>query len=137
VPLDDTHTWVWEVRFHATTDGGIVEDQEPEVVPTEPHKEPMGAMHPFTLHRMDRIDAQDYMAWETQGAIPDRSLERLATSDRGVVMLREMFAENIDRVERGEDPMGVVRDSGGRMIDTNLTGTLLLEASFAQKPIPR
>jgi 5,5'-dehydrodivanillate O-demethylase len=137
VPRDDTHTWIWEVRFHPSPDGSRVEDEEPEIVGADPHKEPMGVAHPFTCHRMDRIDAQDYMAWETQGAIPDRSGERLATSDRGVVLLRELYAENIDRVARGEDPLGVVRNPDRGMIDTALAGTFQFERSMAENPIPR
>ena len=46
----------------------------------------------------------------TQGAIADRGLENLGYSDRGVVLYRRMLLEQIERVERGEDPMGVVRD---------------------------
>jgi 5,5'-dehydrodivanillate O-demethylase len=128
VPRDDTHTWIYEVRFWPTEDGSEIEEEyEPELVPAEPHKDPMTLSHPFTRHRMDRVDAQDYMAWETQGAIPDRSVERLATSDRGVVLLRNVFKEQIERVQQGLDPMGVVRDPDHEMIDTNLTGSLIVE----------
>jgi 5,5'-dehydrodivanillate O-demethylase len=136
VPLDDTHTWVWEVRFHPSNDGAK-HDDEPEIVPAEPHKEPMGVGYPFARYRMDRIDAQDYMAWETQGAITNRPGERLATSDRGVVMLRDLYFENIDRVTRGEDPLGVVRDPARGIIDTALTGTFEFAKSMAENPIPR
>lgn len=128
VPLDDTHTWIYEVRFTPTENGQLIEeDYEPEIVPADPHKDPMGVSHPFTRHRMDRVDAQDYMAWETQGAIPDRAAERLATSDRGVLLLRQVLRENIERVQQGLDPLGVVRDPDHSMIDTNLTGSLIVE----------
>ncbi len=41
----------------------------------------------------------------------DRSLEVLGASDKGIVMYRRMLAEQIERVERGEDPtIAVVRD---------------------------
>jgi len=33
----------------------------------------------------------------------------LEGSDRGVVMLRKLLFDQLERVERGEDPMGVVR----------------------------
>jgi 5,5'-dehydrodivanillate O-demethylase len=62
------------------------------------------------------------MAWETQGAIPDRTKEHLSYSDRGVVLLRKLIDEQITRVEQGEDPMGVIRDPDHAMIDTNLMG---------------
>jgi hypothetical protein len=34
----------------------------------------------------------------------------LGTSDQGVVMLRRMLSDSIDKVAQGEDPMGIVRD---------------------------
>jgi 5,5'-dehydrodivanillate O-demethylase len=64
------------------------------------------------------------MAWETQGTITNRSVEHLATSDRGVVMLREMIKREIEKVQRGEDPMVVIRDPDHAMIDTNLDESL-------------
>lgn len=53
---------------------------------------------------------QDRAAQESQGLIHDRSREHLGTSDQGVVMLRRMLSDSIDKVARGEDPVGVVRD---------------------------
>jgi 5,5'-dehydrodivanillate O-demethylase len=50
------------------------------------------------------------MAWVTQGEISDRTTERLGTSDQGVILYRNILEESIRKVERGEDPMAVVRD---------------------------
>jgi hypothetical protein len=50
------------------------------------------------------------MAWVTQGDISDRTTERLGTSDKGVILYRNLLMEQIEKVERGEDPMGVIRD---------------------------
>jgi 5,5'-dehydrodivanillate O-demethylase len=50
------------------------------------------------------------MAWITQGDISDRTTERLGTSDKGVILFRSLLLEQMEKVERGEDPMGVVRD---------------------------
>jgi 5,5'-dehydrodivanillate O-demethylase len=50
------------------------------------------------------------MAWVTQGEISDRTTERLGTSDQGVILFRNLLEENIAKVERGEDPIAVVRD---------------------------
>jgi 5,5'-dehydrodivanillate O-demethylase len=50
------------------------------------------------------------MAWVTQGPITDRTVEHLGRSDVGVTMLRRMFKEQMARVSRGEDPLGVYRD---------------------------
>jgi hypothetical protein len=53
---------------------------------------------------------QDEMAWIGQGPISVRTAEHLATSDKGVILYHNLILENIAKVERGEDPMGVVRD---------------------------
>ena len=62
---------------------------------------------------------QDRVVWETQGTVLDRSKEILGASDRGIVLLRTMLAEQIDRVERGEEPtVAVFRDPAvNRILD--------------------
>ena len=52
---------------------------------------------------------QDRAAVEGQGPITDRSLERLAPSDKGVIMFRQMLREAIEDVAAGRDPIGVIR----------------------------
>ncbi len=59
---------------------------------------------------IDNTKGQDMMAWITQGTISDRTTEHLVTSDKGVILYRNLLLENIEKVERGEDPLGVVRD---------------------------
>jgi 5,5'-dehydrodivanillate O-demethylase len=137
VPVDDTHTTIFRVIFEPTLDGSIVEDEgEPPVEYSGAYKEPADAIHPFTRFNMNLVDVpgythfdwvqgQDYMAWETQGPLADRSVERLATSDRGIVMLREMMREEIAKVQQGLDPMGVERDLDHPMIDTNLEADVI------------
>ena len=74
---------------------------------------------------MNEVMAQDHMAWETQGSIADRSEERLGTADRGILMLREMLKREIEKVQKGQDPKGVIRDAAQHtMIDTKLDETL-------------
>lgn len=53
---------------------------------------------------------QDEMAWIGQGPVSDRTLEHLATSDKGVILYHNLILENIAKVERGQDPLGVIRD---------------------------
>jgi hypothetical protein len=60
------------------------------------------------------------MAWETQGPISDRTIEHLSYSDRGVVLLRRHMMEQIERVRRGEDPIGYQRGPNPPMINTNV-----------------
>jgi 5,5'-dehydrodivanillate O-demethylase len=57
----------------------------------------------------DNIDAQDVMAWISQGKISDRSTEALGTTDRGVILYRKMLEREMKKVEAGEDPMNVFR----------------------------
>jgi nitrite reductase/ring-hydroxylating ferredoxin subunit len=59
---------------------------------------------------------EDEVAQQTQGSaernfLPDWEKWHLATSDRGVVLNRELWREQIDRVQEGLDPIGVVRDA--------------------------
>jgi 5,5'-dehydrodivanillate O-demethylase len=61
-------------------------------------------------YKLDFIFAQDVMAWETQGRIAKRHLEALGTTDRGVIMFRNMLKRELLKVEAGEDPIGVIRD---------------------------
>jgi 5,5'-dehydrodivanillate O-demethylase oxygenase subunit len=122
VPIDDTHTWHVLVHFEATPDGSAVPEHEPRVERARPHKDPPDALHPFTRYTMHAVYAQDHMAWETQGPIANRANEHLSYSDRGVVLLRRLLQEQIERVQQGLDPMGVIRDPNHAMIDTNLMG---------------
>ena len=50
------------------------------------------------------------MLFRSQGPISLREAERLGTSDKGVILYRSVLMEQMERVARGEDPMGVVRD---------------------------
>jgi 5,5'-dehydrodivanillate O-demethylase len=126
VPIDDTHTWHIFIRFDPTEDGGLLEEKEDTPVEKlKPYKEPPQALHPIARFRTDLVMAQDHMTWETQGPIADRSRERLATSDQGVVMLRAIVKREIAKVQRGLDPMGIIRGpEQHQIIDTNLSQTL-------------
>jgi len=127
VPMDDTHVRIFFVRFDPTEDGrAVAEEGDPPVEYMKPYKDPPDTLHPFTRFDMTAdVQAQDHMAWETQGPISDRTTERLATADRGVVMLREMMKREIEKVRKGLDPMGVVRDPAqNTMIDTKLSESL-------------
>lgn len=53
---------------------------------------------------------QDIVAWVGQGRIADRTREHPGPSDRGVMMMRRRFMRDIQAVQRGEEPSGVLRD---------------------------
>jgi 5,5'-dehydrodivanillate O-demethylase len=90
----------------------------------KPFKNPLGGLHPFAKYRLDEVDAQDFMAWETQGPILDRTRERLAVSDHGVVQYREMLLREIKKVQEGLDPINVFRDPDHPIIDTKMDESL-------------
>lgn len=56
------------------------------------------------------IDNQDFVAWAGQGRIADRTKEHLSLSDRGITLMRKRFFDDLKRIERGEEPSGLIRD---------------------------
>lgn len=60
----------------------------------------------ITSHVMN----QDFVAWIGQGPVSDRTQEHLGLSDKGVGMIRRQFLRDMERIERGEDPKGLIRD---------------------------
>jgi 5,5'-dehydrodivanillate O-demethylase oxygenase subunit len=111
------------VIFLATPDGSEVDEPgDPPVEYIAPYKDPADGQHPYARYNLCSVLAQDHMAWETQGPVADRTAEHLASSDRGVVMLRRLVRDQIERVQQGLDPLGVQRDPDHPMIDTNLFG---------------
>jgi len=124
VPIDDTHTWIVYVHFVPDTAEPRPANGEVPVNYRKPFKSPLGARHPDTKFRLDEVDAQDFMAWETQGPILDRTRERLAVSDHGVVLYREMLLREIKKVQQGLEPMNVFRDPDHAIIDTRMDHSL-------------
>ncbi len=111
VPIDDTHIQQFHVSFIPSATARSSPDEDPPFEYCE-LKSPDG------VYNMNVVTAQDTLAWETQGALTDRTREHLATSDRGVVMLRRLLKEQLDIVRSGGDPMGVIRDpEKNRIID--------------------
>ncbi len=111
VPVDDTHTRIIYVIYSPTQDGKPSGQEEVPFKYIGPIKE---AYDDFGFqrykHHMKTFASQDAMAWETQGPMADRTKEHLASSDRGIVMFRQMLRLQMEAVKRGEDPMGVIRE---------------------------
>jgi len=125
VPMDDTHTMIFFVHFIPGGNGDGSDEEEPEVLYLPSFKDPPNGLHPLTRFRTDLVLAQDHLVWETPGPIADRTRERLATSDRGIVMLREIMMREIRKVEQGLDPIGVIREPTQHvMIETKLAESL-------------
>jgi 5,5'-dehydrodivanillate O-demethylase oxygenase subunit len=102
VPADDEQTNVYWYEARELNSGEAPTKEIPIV--DNPWRTPEGE------YMLDTINGQDMMVMVTQGTITDHTLENLAESDRGVALYRKTLLDEIERVERGEDPMGVVRD---------------------------
>lgn len=101
VPLDDTHTRYYTYQVYPC-EGPRPREEVP--VYELPYRSADGRLI------MDKVLNQDMSIWITQGAISDRTAERLGSSDKGVILFRHLLEENLARLTRGEDPMGVIRD---------------------------
>ena len=95
-PVDDHHTLVLSVCFTPEVDGNL---------PDLPDGMTYHVGDNLLVHR-----EQDFRAMVSQGPTFDRSTERLATSDEGVILLRKMAFDGIKAVQEGRDPLGVRRD---------------------------
>jgi 5,5'-dehydrodivanillate O-demethylase len=105
VPIDDTHTQIFWAGFNR---GGT--RQTPEQLADPPIDDVPAATGPDGEYIMDTFYKHDTMAWETQGPLYDRATEHLGASDRGIVLFRRLLREQIEIVERGGEPMALVRD---------------------------
>jgi 5,5'-dehydrodivanillate O-demethylase len=65
---------------------------------------------PFTKDLGSHLISQDYAAWLGPGALVDRTRERLAESDAGIIMFRKKLLEQARIVAAGGDPLGTIRD---------------------------
>jgi 5,5'-dehydrodivanillate O-demethylase oxygenase subunit len=104
VPVDDESTLIFFASFTPSKDGS----ESPRV-----KYPPLHDNRKFTAdgkYVLDYFHPQDWMAWETQGKIFDRSREKLGASDRGIALYRKMLRTNIQAVHAGEEPMALVRD---------------------------
>ena len=119
VPQDDTHTKnFWYACF----------DPGPDL------QMPFQSSVPY--HQVPRVDAdgklvtnfvdgQDMMVWSAPGELSDRTQERLAESDKGIILYRRLLNKQLERVAEGVDPMNVFRDPA-----QNQTIAIVQEESF-------
>jgi 5,5'-dehydrodivanillate O-demethylase len=125
VPMDDTHTRVYRVNFVPMPGVTSPADADApwELRPLKyvdqfegDRQLPMDI--PMTKYDTSIVGAQDSMAWETQGPITDRTREHLGHADKGIVMFRRMLREQIEVVQKGGEPLGVIRDPAkNKLID--------------------
>jgi 5,5'-dehydrodivanillate O-demethylase len=107
VPVDDTHTLhLWYNAYVPPQNVDV-----PQHLLDKVHTYKVPYLDEQGEYIVDNVDGQDMMAWISQGAIADRSLENLGSTDKGVVMYRRLLKREMQKVAAGIDPMGLVRDS--------------------------
>ena len=106
VPVDDTHTLhLWYTAYVPPKGQKVASHLLDKVhVYDVPYRDEKGE------YILDNVDGQDMMAWITQGAIADRTLENLGASDNGIALYRRVLRREIKKVEEGIDPMYTFRD---------------------------
>src|SRR5262245_35205544 len=106
VPIDDENTLSVTWAFERVPKGR--EPYEQEAIPAwhGPIKDSSTGRW-ITSHVMN----QDFVAWVGQGRIADRSKEHLGSSDRGILMLRKRFFDEISCSSKGKDPKATIRDA--------------------------
>jgi len=100
-PIDDTHTWF---LLHMASRVSQLAAQESSPFFDVPGVDEAGKFI------TDTANGQDHMAVVSQGNLTRRDLEHLGTSDQGIILYRELLVEQMEQVERGEEPMNVYRD---------------------------
>jgi 5,5'-dehydrodivanillate O-demethylase len=104
VPVDDTHTLHWWYSVYRPAPGRQAPLQAEVPLYEVPWRDAEGNFI------VDYVDGGDMMVWVSQGAIADRTRETLVSSDRGLLLLRQMYVEALEQVRMGADPLGVIRD---------------------------
>ena len=104
IPIDDENTRIIWIGLFENIPG-------PPIVPADEVSYKVDLDPPgLTMETVDisTFYGQDRVVWETQGVVTDRSVETLGATDRGIVLFRRMLAEQIDRVESGEEPNAAI-----------------------------
>jgi phthalate 4,5-dioxygenase len=135
IPIDDEHTWVYNFLYGIDDSVAISPEQADEMeafagrgpddlipgtyVPKRNLRNDYVIDRDLQKHTtytgIQGINTQDFAVQEGMGTIVDRSKEHLGTSDRAVIVLRQLLLEAVQIVEDGGDPPGIDSD-GYRMM---------------------
>jgi phthalate 4,5-dioxygenase len=126
IPIDDETTWVWNFFYSYTPgdtyDQAYIDRREasagrgPEDLIPGTFKPTRNKENDYLIDRQRQktqsftgikgINTQDFALQEGMGPIVDRSKEHLGTSDRPVIIMRQLLMEAIDAVLAGKSPRG-------------------------------
>jgi nitrite reductase/ring-hydroxylating ferredoxin subunit len=126
VPIDDEHTWVYNMTYGYDADVPITEEfawkdeaffgrGKDDLIPGT-YRLKASLENDYFIDREKQrtktftgirgVNTQDFALQEGMGAVPDRSQERLGTTDRAIIVTRQLLLEACDRVANGEQPRG-------------------------------
>jgi phthalate 4,5-dioxygenase len=127
VPIDDEHTWVWNMLWSYDENVAITPEwyagdearwgrgSEDLIPGTFELKKNLS--NDFMIDRQMQktknftgivgLNTQDYALQEGMGPIVDRSKEHLGTSDKAIIACRQLLLEAVQAVEEGQPPRGV------------------------------
>jgi len=112
VPIDNEHVMALSIVAWPLENGKLKQDWRPG---TDTVSDIRPGHETTRSYRERQLRPDDLEAQESQRPIAIHALERLAGSDLGVVRLRRLLAEQVKKVELGEDPMNVFRDPNQRI----------------------
>jgi phenylpropionate dioxygenase-like ring-hydroxylating dioxygenase large terminal subunit len=123
VPIDDHNCWRIQVRVHPTEGssgrgyllpmpggrqpGRLSGKQERLVTPENDYLLDRHLQRTTTYTGIPGIQEQDLAVTESMGPIYDRSQERLGTTDRAIIRMRQLLINAAQDLERGIDPPGL------------------------------
>jgi hypothetical protein len=125
VPIDDEHTWVYSFGYShdpaKPLDQNNVRARESRLgrgdFLDQNYHSRLNKANDYEIDRMVQkektmtgivgINTQDFALQEGMGPIVDRSQEHLGTTDRAIIVLRQVLMEALDTLERGGTPHAV------------------------------
>jgi phenylpropionate dioxygenase-like ring-hydroxylating dioxygenase large terminal subunit len=123
VPIDNEHVTAMSIVAWPLENGKPKADWVPDtdtVLDIRPGSE-VKRTYEERQRKPDDLEAQ-----ESQRPIAVHALERLATTDVGLIQFRKLLREQVKAVQEGRDPMNVVRDPAlNHHITTNAFNTVL------------
>jgi hypothetical protein len=118
IPQDDHHTWVYSYMYSAEPSQPVEHSYEAETrmgrgANIGPGYRPIrNRSNDYLIDRqlqktktftgIDGINTQDFALQEGMGPILDRSREHVGSTDRAIILLRQILLDQLKRMEAGE-----------------------------------
>jgi 5,5'-dehydrodivanillate O-demethylase len=119
VPIDDSHTLIIRLVWKSSDNPGQFKGdpiarawRAVSIAPYKEYLEKAGDEPPTLGYSMPSVIAsEDATIIESLGSIVDRENENpLPFGDYGIIELRTMYLEELEKVRAGSDPLGTIRD---------------------------